>query len=70
METVNNKKTPTPEQRPDLYDDFDGIERPEGYQTGVKTPDYIQKLLDQKQAPSEKSTSVRPAAGAGGETRT
>ena len=52
------KKTPTPEQRPDLYDDFDGIERPEGYETGVKTPDYIQKLIDAKAPkPSPKNVS-------------
>lgn len=49
METENVKKTvPTPDQRPDLYDDYDGIERPEGYETGVKTPDYIQKLIDER----------------------
>ncbi len=69
METLKNP-TPTPEQRPDLYDDFDGIERPEGYQTGVQTPDYIQKLIDQKQAAAKQPTNEHPAAGAGGETRT
>lgn len=49
MENEKVKSMPTPEQRPDLYDDFDGVERPEGYQTGVKTPDYIQKLLDERE---------------------
>jgi hypothetical protein len=49
METKDVKKTiPSPEQRPDLYDDFDGIERPEGQPTGVKTPDYIQKLIAER----------------------
>ncbi len=48
METMNKTKMPTPEQRPDLYDGFDGVERPAGYKTGVKTPDYIQKLIDAK----------------------
>lgn len=48
MEENLKKPVPTPEQRPDLYDDYDGIERPEGYQTGVKTPDYIQQLIDQR----------------------
>lgn len=47
------KPVPSPQERPDLYDDFDGIERPEGYQTGVKVPDYIQKLIDQRQGQSK-----------------
>ena len=50
MEKEQMKKgVPSPQERPDLYDDFDGIERPEGYKTGIKTPDYIQKLIDQRQ---------------------
>lgn len=48
-------KMPTPQERPDLYDDFDGIERPAGYKTGVKVPDYIQKLIDEKQAKQGKT---------------
>lgn len=51
METEQVKKQPlpSPQERPELYDDFDYAERPEGYQTGVKTPDYIQQLIDQRQ---------------------
>lgn len=48
MEDLKNK-LPTPDQRPDLYDDQDYADRPAGYKTGVKTPDYIQKLIDAKQ---------------------
>lgn len=44
------KPNPTPAERPDLYDYCDGIERPEGYETGVNIPDYIQKLIDDRQA--------------------
>jgi hypothetical protein len=60
MET-EMKKMPTPEERPDLYDDYDGIERPEGYQTGVKTPDYIQKLIDERKgkAPAPDKNEIR-----------
>lgn len=52
METINDKavKNPTPEERPDLYDDYDYTDRPEGYQTGIKTPDYIQKIIDDRAA--------------------
>ena len=61
MENEVNKKMPSPQQRPDLYDDFDGTDRPEGQPTGVATPDYIQKLIDErgakKPAPADKETS-------------
>lgn len=50
MDTVNKKQIPTPEQRPDLYDDFDYTNRPEGQSTGVKTPPHIQEMIDQRQA--------------------
>lgn len=50
METMTKTKMPTPEERPDLYDDFDYSNRPEGYQTGIKTPDRIQKLIDARNA--------------------
>ena len=49
METINNKQNPTPEQKPELYDDYDYRDLPEGYKTGVKTPDRIQKLIDARQ---------------------
>lgn len=49
METEKVKTPmPTPQQRPDLYDDFDGIERPEGYDPGIQMPDYIQKMMDER----------------------
>ena len=51
------KKMPTPQERPDLYDDFDGTVRPAGQGTGVKTPDYIQKLMDQSKR-AKKSVEV------------
>lgn len=50
METINKKQTPTPEQRPDLYDDFDYRDVAPGYKTGVGVPDRIQKLIDAKKA--------------------
>lgn len=51
METKDVKKQiPSPQERPDLYDDFDIQDRPDGYQSGVKTPDRIQKLIAERQA--------------------
>jgi len=50
METMNEKRMPTPEQRPDLYDAYDYPDRPEGYQTGVAIPERIQKLIDARKA--------------------
>lgn len=47
------KTVPTPEERPDLHDDYDYSERPEGQPTGVKTPDYIQKLIDEREQRKE-----------------
>lgn len=39
-------QNPTPEERPDLYDYYDGggLFR----ETGVRVPDRIQKLIDEK----------------------
>lgn len=50
METMNKKPMPTPAERPDLYDDFDGVERPAGWVNPVRVPEYLQKLIDAKQA--------------------
>lgn len=50
MEKVNKKQMPSPEQRPDIYDDFDYSDRPDGQPTGVKTPDYIKDLIDARSA--------------------
>ncbi|SDH26809.1 hypothetical protein [Nitrosomonas sp. Nm132] len=48
---VNVKKPiPGPDERPDLYDAYDGIDRPEGYKTGVEMPDYIQKMIEERKA--------------------
>jgi hypothetical protein len=41
-------KIPNPQQRPDLYDDFDYPARPED-QTGVQVPDRIKKLVEARQ---------------------
>lgn len=52
METINENKAvknPTPEERPDLYDHYDGSGRPLFSKTGVGVPDRIQKLIDQRQ---------------------
>lgn len=48
METMTKAKMPTPAERPDLYDGYDGggLFR----DTGVKVPDRIQKLIDAKKA--------------------
>ena len=35
---------PTPQERPDLYDDYDGL--PEGRKSDISTPPEIQKLID------------------------
>lgn len=60
METMNEKqavKNPTPEERPDLYDHYDGSGRPLFSNTGVGVPDRIQKLIDQR-----KGAAKLPAA--------
>lgn len=41
---------PSPKERPDLYDDFDGLDRPEGWKNPVSLPPDIQKLVDERQA--------------------
>ena len=53
---------PSPEERPDLYDDYDGL--PEGEKTAVTTPPEIQKLIDahqgQQQEPGEPDQQQAP----------
>ncbi|WP_201833165.1 hypothetical protein [Microvirga zambiensis] len=49
MENKPKKPIPTPEARPDLYDHYDGSGRLLFSKTGVKGPDYIQKLIDERQ---------------------
>lgn len=41
---------PGPDERPDLYDYYDGTDRPEGYKTGIEIPAHIQKALDERKA--------------------
>jgi hypothetical protein len=43
-------KIPSPQQRPDLYDDFDYDDRPAGWKNPVQLPAEIQKLIDARQA--------------------
>jgi hypothetical protein len=64
MDTQNKPvKNPTPEERPDLYDDYDYRDLPAGYQTGIKTPDYIQKLIDAKaNKPAARDSKLTPNA--------
>lgn len=47
-------KLPSPNERPDLYDDFDGINRPDGWVNPVAVPDRIQAAID---ARKEKATA-------------
>lgn len=47
---ARKSKMPTPAERPDLYDYFDYRELPDGYQTGVRLPERLQKLLDDDKA--------------------
>lgn len=54
-------KLPSPQERPDLYDDFDGIERPAGYKTGVQVPERIQKLIAERQAKKKLEPDLRPS---------
>ena len=55
METMNEKqKMPTPQQRPDLYDDYDYGDKPADRDTGIKTPDHIQKIIDERKAAQKK----------------
>ena len=49
---------PSPEERPDLYDAFDGIDRPEGWKNTISTPDHIQRLLDVRQRDKAEGVDV------------
>jgi hypothetical protein len=49
METQKVKPAnPSPEERPDLYDDYDCSDRPLDAPSPVKMPDYIQKLIAER----------------------
>ncbi len=41
---------PSPAERPDLYDGFDGAERPAGWKNPVGTPERIEHLLARRSA--------------------
>lgn len=49
---------PSPQERPDLYDAFDGLDRPEGWKNPVSTPEHLQRLLDAKQRDKDEGTDV------------
>jgi hypothetical protein len=49
MENKSKKPMPTPEERPDLYDYYDGSGRPLFAKAGIGVPDRIQKLIDERQ---------------------
>lgn len=40
---------PSSKDRPDLYDGFDGIERPAGWKNPIDLPPEIQKMIDARQ---------------------
>lgn len=44
---------PPPSERPDLYDDFDFPDRPEGYQNPIPIPPYLQRMIDERKAARE-----------------
>jgi len=54
---------PSPQERPDLYDGYDGL--PEGHVSSVTTPPELQKMLDDMKAkrPAPPAPDERPAAG-------
>lgn len=56
------KKMPSPQERPDLYDDFDYVERPEGYRTGVAVPSRIQRMIEERRAKKPASKIAREVA--------
>lgn len=47
---ANKKPIPGPDERPDLYDAYDGIDRPEDWKNPVALPDHLQKMLDDRKA--------------------
>lgn len=49
---------PSPQERPDLYDAFDGIDKPEGWKNSISTPPHLQILLDAKQRDKEECVDV------------
>lgn len=49
---------PSPEERPDLYDDYDGL--PEGHKSDVTTPLYLQELIDQRIAERQAKAKLNP----------
>ncbi|MEO7495276.1 MAG: hypothetical protein ABIV04_10020 [Massilia sp.] len=49
---------PTPEERPDLYDYYDYIERPKGWVNPVRTPERIQRLIDAKELDRKEGVDV------------
>lgn len=56
METKKVTTNPSPEQRPDLYDEYDIRTQEQSGPNPVKTPDRIQKLIAERgqRKPAEK----------------
>lgn len=50
---------PSPEERPDLYDGYDGL--PEGHQSSVTVSPRLQELIDEKRRnPREEPAASDP----------
>lgn len=58
---------PSPQERPDLYDDYDGL--PEGQTSAVTVPPEIQKLLDAKKGGGEAEPEAEPESAADAENK-
>lgn len=49
---------PSQQDRPDLYDAFDGIDRPEGWENTISTPEHLQRLLAAKRRDKDEGVNV------------
>ena len=45
---MSQQGVPSFKQRPDLYDDFDGLQDDKGAENAVRVPASLQKILDQR----------------------
>lgn len=63
-----SENIPSPDKRPDLYDDFDGLDRPKGWVNPVKLSPAMQKMLDEKEADDgEQKGSAKSGADESGD---
>lgn len=53
MENKPVKPIPSSKERLDLYDGFDGIERPEGWENPVKLPPELQGMIEKRKQQQE-----------------